>query len=407
VGVVAGEDDPERLERLLTRLVAEVRRRRRVLDEAGAADLDELRTAHPDRAVPHVVLLVDSWAGISEGDGPAEQAGQELLGEGASAAGVTLCVAGDERLLRYRILNRLDHRLCLRLNNPSDATVLGIGGRTVDGLPAGRGVWADDGSTVQVPLLVDDPAGTAQSAALAALGRELRERYGTPEGPDAPMRLDPLPAVASQAWAERLGPPRPEGCAALVGVSGDHLRAVWARFDAGTGPLIIAGPARSGRSTAAAGVAVSTAAGGARVLLVAPRPGPAHGAAQAAGVQLLAPLDLAGALDAGAPDVVVIDDADTAGLDDALVARLTGPRAPALAVAGLLDSFGIGVRGLLQAARNRPGPVVLLSPPNHLAAANVNVRLDRTGAFSGPPGRAWLMVDGELLLGQVPDPTVA
>ena len=240
VGVVADDDDPERLERLLTRLAAEVRARRGLLAERGASSVVELGVDAP----PAIVLLVDDWAGTLETEGNGPAALQDLLGGGAAAAGVTVCVAGDERLLRGRLLNRLDHRLCLRLNNPPDATALGLSPRNLpEELPPGRGLWAADGVEVQVPLLDPDPRGPAQAAALAALAADLTAHYGAPAGPDAPMRLDPLPGRIGLAAARALPALTPG--AVVLGVSGDRLshrgrHAVargWARARRGPGPL--------------------------------------------------------------------------------------------------------------------------------------------------------------------------
>jgi hypothetical protein len=103
------------------------------------------------------------------------------------------------------------------------------------------------------------------------------------------------------------------------------------------------------------------------------------------------------------PDVVVVDDVDRAVVDDATSAALTAPDGPALILTGEIDSFGFGARGLVKAVRGAEN-VVLLSPPNHLAASSVGVTINREAAFSGPPGRAVLSVRGRNALGQVPDP---
>ncbi|HYH32047.1 MAG TPA: FtsK/SpoIIIE domain-containing protein, partial [Pseudonocardia sp.] len=399
VGVVAGEDDPERVERLLTRLVEEVRGRRRLLAERGAASAAELGADAP----PSIVLLVDDWYGAVDGDGPASAALRELMTGAATAAGVTVCLAGDERLLRARVLNRMDHRLCLRLNNPADGTALGLDVRHLpEGLPPGRGLWSADGAEVQVPLLAPEPHGAAQSAALAALGERLRAEHGEPAGERAPLRLDPLPYRIGLAAAREL-PARGHGDLVL-GVAGDRLSAVRAEWGDAVGHVLVAGPGRSGRSTAVAGIAASAAAGGARALLVAQRRGEPHRAAERMGVQVATPAELPELLDGGAVDLVAVDDADAADLDEGLVTRLAGPGGPALVVAAQIDAFGFP-RGLLAAAKKGAGPVVLLSPPNHLLAENVGVRIERGAGFSGPPGRALLAVDGELLVGQVADLT--
>jgi DNA segregation ATPase FtsK/SpoIIIE, S-DNA-T family len=399
VGVVAGEDDPERLERLITRLAEEVRTRRRALTEQGASSVAELDADAP----PWIVLLVDDWYGVVEGDGPAQVALRELLSGAATAAGVTVVLAGDERLLRGRVLNRLDHRLCLRLNNPPDATALGLGVRQLpEGLPPGRGLWAADGTEVQVPLLVPEPHGAAQTAALTELGAQLRAAHGEPDGDRAPLRLDPLPfrigldaARALPAWGKG---------DVVLGVAGDRLAAIRTGLGDAVGHVLVAGPGRSGRSTAVAGIAASAASSGSRTVLVAPRRGAPHRAAEQAGVQVVASAELGGVLDTGAVDVVAVDDADIAALDDALVSRLAGPGGPVLVVAAQIDAFGFA-RGLIAAAKKAAGPVVLLCPPNHLAAENVGVRIERGSGFSGPPGRAVMAVAGELLLGQVVDLT--
>lgn len=80
----------------------------------------------------------------------------------------------------------------------------------------------------------------------------------------------------------------------------------------------------------------------------------------------------------------MLDDADRFPADEALVERLTECDGPSLAVAALLDSFGLGATGLLKVAQTRPGSVVLLCPPDHLVAANVGVALERGWASAAP-----------------------
>jgi len=164
--------------------------------------------------------------------------------------------------------------------------------------------------------------------------------------------------------------------------------------------VVIAGPAGSGRSTAAAAVAASAAASGLRVLLGVHRRSAPHERAADAGVTVVTGAELTDALDSPV-DLVVLDDFDRLPPDEALFERLTKPDGPSLAVTALLDSFGFGATGLLKVARTRSGSVVLLCPPNHLVAANVGVTLERGMGFSGPPGRAYLVVEGRTVLGHV------
>lgn len=395
VGVVADDDDPERVERLLVRLAEEVRHRRRTLAGQGAASTAELGDSRP----PDIVLLVDDWHGVVEGDGPAQAALQDLLAAGSTAAGVTVCLAGDERLLRGRLLTRLDHRLCLRLNNPSDATMLGLGPRNLpDGLAAGRGLWADDGCEVQVPLLAAERSGPAQVAALRSIAATAHARYGEPRDERAPLRLDPLPLRIGPVAAAALPLRRLRDV--LAGVSGDRMSRLELPLVVGR-PVLVAGPPRSGRSTAITQLAVDALGRGRSVVLVAGTTSVVHELAAEAGVRIVEPADLTEVVSSG-PDIVVVDDADSVALDDELVVRLCADHV--LVVSATLDSFGFGARGVVRAASRRPAAVVLLSPPNNLAAENVGVKIDRGAGFSGPPGRALFSVDGELVLGQVVDP---
>lgn len=402
VGVVASEDDPERLERLLLRLVELVRVRRRDLAVQGASNVEELRSRNLS-APAQVVLLVDGWAGATEGiDTGAPSLLHELLGAG-SAAGVTVCLAGDERLMKSKVLGRLDHRLCLRLNNPSDATLLGLDIRNLPaGLPPGRGLWSEDGTEIQLPLITEDPAGVAQATALATMAEQLRARHGSAGGSEWPLRLDPLPTRIGLDSARRLGPDPEFARPLLLGVSGDRLSSVWVDFDDLSGHILIAGPSRSGRSTAAAVLAASATAWG-TVALVAPRHGVTHTAAVERGVTLITPAQLNAVLKSP-PDILVVDDADTVDWSDELLARLTVPGAPTLAISAQIESFGYGARSLVAAVRKSIGPVVLLSPPSNLAADYVDVKIDRSMAFTGPAGRAYFSISGQLLLGQVADP---
>jgi S-DNA-T family DNA segregation ATPase FtsK/SpoIIIE len=400
VGVVAADEESERVDRLLARLVDVVRERRRGLAAEGATSIDELTDA--DRP-PHVVLLVDCWDGVYDlQDSTAQTAMTDILTSGL-AAGVTVVMTGDERLLRPRLLNRFGYRLCLRLNNPSDVAQAGLDHRRKpEGLAPGRGLWVEDGSEVQVPVLTAGRTADARRAAIDELGSALRSRFGMPHGDRAPLRLDPLPVRIRLADAVAAGPV-PQGTHTLLGVAGDALAPLWVPLRRGRGRVVVAGPPRSGRSTAAAALATAAVAAGSRVVLLGDADHPAVAAAAAAGVVLVEPDGLADALQAASPDVLVIDDVDRTVVPDQTAAVLSALDGPALILAGEIDAFGFGARGLLKAARGAEN-VVLLSPPNHLAASSVGVTISRDAAFSGPPGRAVLAVRGHNALGQVPDP---
>src|SRR5690606_4243108 len=98
-GAVVGRDQPDRCERLLTVLAAEVDRRRRVFAEAGFASLAEQRAAvaATDR-LPWMVLLLDRWEDFlgAFGEHDRERVADRvarLLAEGADA-GLRAVVTG-------------------------------------------------------------------------------------------------------------------------------------------------------------------------------------------------------------------------------------------------------------------------------------------------------------------------
>lgn len=386
VGVVAHADDGERVERLLARLVAVVGDRRRRLTARSAASVDEL-----DEELPRIVLLVDDWSGVLDMDTPASTALADLMGGPANAAGITVVLAGDERLLRGRILQRLTHRLCLRLNEPGEATALGLSVRTLpDDLPPGRALWTADGSEVQLPLLAPGVTGREQAEALTALAGKLHAAHGDPLGPLAPLRLDPLPEEITREEAELLPD---DGSGLLLGVGGDRLSQVRLPTTVGTA-TVVAGPAGSGRTTALVGLAVSAVHEGSRAVLVAARPGPLHERAAAAGVVVVAPAELAAEV-TETPAVVLIDDADSVDLEAPVVEQVLA--ASALVVGARLEAFSLP-RGIIRTADSRRRATVLLGPASRMNARDHGIEVD---GHSGPPGRALVRVGHETRVVQV------
>jgi S-DNA-T family DNA segregation ATPase FtsK/SpoIIIE len=375
-----------------------------------------------------VVLLVDGWDRFGDlSGGPRQDLFTDLLVTGA-AAGLTVCLAGDESITRPRLLGRLPYRLVLRLNNPTDGTNLGLSSRNLPaGLPPGRALWTADGSQVQLPLLAADPSGPAQAAALSAIAARLRttgsverttgsverttgsverttgsvERTtGSVDPQRRPLRLDPLPTDISLSRARELGPPPPGVPAALLGVTGDTLAPIWLDLNKYR-RVLVGGPKRSGRSTAiasiAASVAASLAAGGTRVLLVAPEPTRQHEAAQRIGAVLLDKLPT----EPTDHDVVLVDDADELSPEDPVLSAYVADPDRVVVLAATLDGYGRATRGAVWAARRAASAMVLLSPPDRISASNMGVSITLSMAFTGPPGRAYFVVDGAVQLGQV------
>jgi S-DNA-T family DNA segregation ATPase FtsK/SpoIIIE len=446
-GAVVTRDQLDRVERLLTRLRGEVGRRQQLLAEAGHASLAEYRQA--GHRLPWMVLLLDRWEGFvaafeSYDYGRLIEALMQLLREGP-AVGLRAVVTSDRSGLLGQVSTVFDDRLLLRLSDPSD---YGLAGFPLKGLPAsvppGRALSIGEHGIVEhhIALLSADPAGPAQVAALQALahtataspgryGRDselaahgmsgggdgLGERRGASpahgRAPAAgtggwhwagepPLRVDALPMriTASQTLAldPAFSPPSPLW--GLIGAGGDALAPLGLDLLAFGPGAVIAGPSRSGRSSALMTAAHSLIAQGTPVIAVAPRRSPLR--------------DLAGAvavLDGNATDlpelvadlqqyVVLVDDAELINPDAPLgtaleeVLRSGRDGDHGLLIAGTTGDLAVAYRGF--AAETRKSRTGLLLAVQSQADGDIfTIRLPR-GTVGGPPGRGFLVTTGNL-----------
>ncbi|WP_313896370.1 FtsK/SpoIIIE domain-containing protein, partial [Streptomyces sp. YIM 98790] len=165
-GAVVSRHDTERLERLLTRLSAELTERQRRMAARGCAALGELRAALPPAERPaHLLLLIDGWDALSamldDYDGGRLYAEVvRLLREGV-AAGVHVVATSERLLLGGRLAAHNDRRLVLRQSDRGDYQLAGMTrGQVPARIPPGRGWHAPSGVEVQIALLpVPAPAG--------------------------------------------------------------------------------------------------------------------------------------------------------------------------------------------------------------------------------------------------------
>jgi S-DNA-T family DNA segregation ATPase FtsK/SpoIIIE len=285
----------------------------------------------------------------------------------------------------------IEHRLVLRLADRSDYAGAGIPTRLVpDHLPPGR-CWSTARTPLmsQVALLVVDPSGPAQTTALEGLA-------GPPATMTPPRRVEPLPtsvALASLAGSH--------GTEVVLGLGGDELEPLV--VDVAETGFFIAGPPRSGRSTALLTIARQLQSSGCRVLAIAPRASPLRGLAPCHRDRE-AKYDLESQL-ADRPDAIVIDDADLlvdSALADLLEKAVRDMRdAGTLVVAaGNTDDLLTVYRGFVtELRRSRVG--ILLSPQSVADGDLLGVRLSR--AVGGPvqPGRGLLCAGGKTLPLQV------
>jgi len=417
-GAITGHEH-DRVRRLLSLLAGELVRRQDIFAAEGFGSLAEQRArpsgpAGPASAaaspLPHVVLLIDGWeafnAAFEDVDaGAILDAAWRLLREGASV-GIHLVVTADRAGLVGRLASTVEERLVLRLADRSDFSLIGLPARSVPtALPAGRGFLVDGLREAQVCVLGDDPGGPAQLVALATIAAAAHIRDRDLPRSAWPRRVDPLPVTVTLADVTARRPRAHDdhqhqpSARVILGVGGDELDAVSVDLlESGPG-FLIAGPPRSGRSTALATVAAGLRAIGWQLLAVAPRPSLVDEYADrvfdASGVGLDAELGLLGDKVALLiDDAELVTDAPVAATLDRLMrsARDTGH---VLVIAGLTETLSLGFRGfVVDARRGRAG--VLLTPRAPLDGDVLGIRLPRsTGAPApAPAGRGLLVVGG-------------
>jgi S-DNA-T family DNA segregation ATPase FtsK/SpoIIIE len=176
-------------------------------------------------------------------------------------------------------------------------------------------------------------------------------------------------------------------------VGGDAAAAIAVDLRA-SGHLLVAGPPRSGRSTALLTVLAECLRTGLDVVVAAPHRSPVHERAKRLGVQVIGPETAAEAIDECPTGfaIVLVDDCeafdDTAAGD--LLTRWLRRAEPHLGaiVAGRTDELASAYRGVgAEARRNRSG---VLLRPGPVDGDLFGVRLARSGGAPGP-GRGVLV----------------
>jgi S-DNA-T family DNA segregation ATPase FtsK/SpoIIIE len=420
-GAVVSRAQTERAARLLRRLAAELGSRQEQLAAAGFGDIAEQRAAVPEaERLPHIFVLLDRWEGFTSTLGELEAGAlteilTRLLTEGASV-GMHLVMTGDRSLLLGRISSLCEEKLIFKLAEKDDYRLAGLNPRDLpDNMPPGRALRGGTGTELQVALLAPDPSGQGQAAALQAIAAHCRARDAAVPAARRPFRVDVLPSHVSFADAWRMRPVSAGPLWGLVGVGGDTLAAHGPDLASGTPCFIVAGPAKSGRSTILLSMARSFLAAGTPVVLAVPRPSPLRALAGTAGVVRvfdradLGEAELAAALASfSGPGVVVIDDAEllrdcgAAGELSRLIA-LGGDTGRALVLGGDAESIGMGFTGWqVEAKRARRG---CLTAPSTLPDGDlIGARLSRDVLGQPPrPGRCLLHTgDGTLISVSVP-----
>ncbi|MEW9526995.1 FtsK/SpoIIIE domain-containing protein [Microbispora sp. NPDC049125] len=408
-GAVVGRDSPDRLGRLTDRLLDEITRRQQLLAAQGFADVAEQR-AGSDRPLPYLLVLFDRWEGFmaafeSYDNGTLIDKWLQILQEGAGA-GVKIVMTGDRSTLVGRISTQFDDRLVLKLTDPIDYSYAGIKAKDVPvHFPPGRGFRAATGiREVQVALLADDPAGTAQVAALHEIARTARARAGDLPRAARPFRVDALPPVLDLAEAVALIDEPLPADAVLFGVGGDTLGARYFKAEEHGPGIVVGGPPKSGRSTALCTMLTWLLDRSYEAVIITPRRSPLRDFAGRPGVRGSftadsTPEEVKAAIGEGR-HVLMIDDLELLGGDSELAEWVTEHVAElrdtgSLVIgAGSADDLDSMYRGPVVAMKkSRCG--LLLRPSSPGQGDLLGVRLPRSVAGgTGPAGRGLLVLGG-------------
>ncbi|MGW2228081.1 FtsK/SpoIIIE domain-containing protein [Streptomyces formicae] len=420
-GAVVSRNQTERVVRLINRLKGELTRRQDLLADKGYADIGEQRAdVAEDERLPHIVILLDRWEGwlptLGEIDhGSLTDEVSTMMREGASV-GIHLVMTGDRQLLVGRISSLTEDKYGLRLADRSDFSMLGIPARKVpEEIAPGRAFKNESGTETQFALLSEDVTGQGQAAALSAIGEAATARDAEVPRGRRPFRVDTLPSriTFDEAWELRDPEASRSKLWALVGIGGDEVMGHGPDLAEGVPAFVIAGPAKSGRSTVLLNMARSFHAQGVRMVIAAPRQSPLRQLEGTEGVLKVFTEDdidedefeeLIDEADASPenPVVVLIDDAEI--LEDADAAsqfkRIIQRGADlglALVLAGDEEDVCSGFSGWqVDAKKGRRG--ILLSPQDSSSGDLIGLRISRS-MVGGPvaPGKGMLHLGtGEL-----------
>ncbi|MEU3841775.1 FtsK/SpoIIIE domain-containing protein [Streptomyces sp. NPDC028635] len=414
VGAIVTRDEPDRVRRLIERLLAEIARRQQLLAMEGASSAAEQRAgATPEERLPWMVLLLDSWEGFastfeSYNYGQLLELAQRIFREG-SAVGLKVVMTADRSGLSGHVSSAFADRLVMRFADPNDYSTAGLQAREVPkNMPPGRALRITDTGVdeTQIGLLSKDPAGQAQVRALREIAEETRSRYGRIPAARRPLRVDALPTriTASEALAldPEFAPSSPLW--ALVGVGGDELHPVGVDLEENGPGFVIAGPPKSGRSTILLAATESLLRSGTPVVLVTPRRSPLRDLEGRDGVLGVLNADsreddleeLVGKAPNGSY-VVIADDAELlydTRLDEALeaVVRKGADGGIGLLAAGTTDSLAGQYRGfVVEARKSRNG--LLLTPQTPSEGELFGIRLPANSG-GGPAGSGLFIAGG-------------
>ena len=239
-GAVIDRDDVGRLNRLIEWLTNQIRSRQQQFATEGVSGFAEHRRSAG--SLPRILLLVDGWEALNEvsEDATLGRMTDQLLQvlRDGSAVGMYAAVTGGRALGTGRVASNFSHRLLLDLADRSDAVLLGMKEADLpEAMPPGRAVTCPEALELQVAQPTAELSGPAVSRYFSQAGKQMRAPHV--------HRFAPIPETCSRDDL----PADPHQV--MLGVGGGDVTPIGLPLG-GFGELtaLIAGPPRSGRTTA-------------------------------------------------------------------------------------------------------------------------------------------------------------
>jgi DNA segregation ATPase FtsK/SpoIIIE, S-DNA-T family len=431
VGAVIMANEGERQTRLVRHLRAELDRRRQLgvrAPEQGARGpsgpatewprADSVSALHDE---PRIVTLVDGWSAFAAeyndlAGGAVYDAFGRVFADGPDLRMYTVVAADRAAAVPGQLASLVRQRLALRLADAHDYAGFGVRSTAVPEMVPGRALVAGTGQVVQVAR----PAGglAAAAARLAETATAETAVASTAAGSTAAAsaaaarRPEPIASLATAVKLAELAAPARLGerpWSIPIGVAERTLSAAGLVVYEGEHALI-AGPARSGKSTGLLTVAAACRASrpAASVIAVAGPRSPLAGEASidevvapaAVGDKLLALVERA--RDVGRLVLVLVDDAESLDDSGGALERLSTSDLPGvlLVAAGRNDGIRTGYSHWTRPLR-RSKLGVLLRPDVDLDGDILGASLPRRAPVAMVPGRGYVVNSGEAELIQV------
>ncbi|MCI4061399.1 type VII secretion protein EccCa [Micromonospora sp. R77] len=247
VGVVAGRNDPELVNRTFAEIRTLIVRRERQMRELGVESIAELRERRQAGLLPaglraaDVFLMIDNWGALRAEFENAEAYVTEIAARGLGAGVHLVMTSGRWNDIRPALRDSIGTRIELRLNDPTESDVHRRLAARIPSNMAGRGISAPGVFFQLVLPRLDgnDSADGLREAQEEALAK-VTEHWTGPAAP--PIRLLPQRVLVSEL-------PQLPGEAVPIGLAEHDLSAVGLDLQGSDPHFLVYGDAGSGKSS--------------------------------------------------------------------------------------------------------------------------------------------------------------